>query len=57
MFQDFQGYVDSFLLQDLVMEDYLSIQCYVPFDSFDNPPLPSNVHEYLSYKDNRTDFV
>ena len=57
LFEDFQGYVDFFLLQDLVTEDYLSIKFYLPFDSFDNRPLPSNVHEYLSYKNNMTDFV
>jgi hypothetical protein len=57
LFKDFQGYVDFFLLQDLVTEDYLSIKFCLPFDSFHNPPLPTNVHEYLSYKNNMTDFV
>jgi hypothetical protein len=57
LFEDFQGYVDFFLLQDLVTEDYLSIKFYLLFDSFNNPPLPTNVHEYLLYKTNMTDFV
>jgi len=57
LFKDFQGYVDFFLLQDLVTEDYLSIKFCLPFDSFHNPTLPSNVHEYLSYKNNMTNFV
>lgn len=57
LFNDFQGYVDFFLLQDLVKEDYSSIRFCVPFDSFENPPLPSNVREYQLYKDNITDFV
>ena len=48
LFKDFQGYVDFLLLQDLVTEDYLSIKFCLPFDSFHNSPLPSNVHEYLS---------
>ncbi len=57
LFQNFQGYVNFFFLQDLVTEDYLSIKFYLPFDSFNNPPLATNVHEYLSYKNNMTDFV
>ena len=57
LFQDFRGYVDFFLLQDLVTEDYSSIKFYLPFESFDNPPLPSTVDEYLSYKNNVTKFV
>mgnify|MGYP001197613055 CR=1 FL=1 len=57
LLQDFEGYIDFFLLQDLVMEDYKTIKFYLPFDGFNNSPLPSNVHEYLSYKKNMTDFV
>jgi hypothetical protein len=57
LFQDFRGYVDFFLLQDLITEDYSSIKYSLPFKSFDNPPLPNNVDEYLSYKSNLTDFV
>ena len=57
LFQDFRGYVDFFLLQDLVTENYLSIKFYLPFNDFDNSPLPNNVNEYLSYKNNVTDFI
>ena len=57
LFQDFQGYVDFFLLQDLVTEEHSFIKFYLPFESFDNPPLPRTVYEYRSYKDNVTNYV
>ena len=57
LFRSFKGYVDFFLLQDLVTEDYLSIKFFLPFKNFDHPPLPSNVDEYLSYKNNMMGFV
>ena len=57
LFQDFKGYVDFFLLQDLVTEDYLSIKFYLPFNGFNNKPLPNNVDEYQSYKKNVIDFI
>ena len=57
LFQDFRGYVDFFLLQDLVRDDYLSIKFYLPFVSFDNPALPDNIQDYRLYKENVTDFV
>ena len=50
LFQDFQGYVDFFLLQDLVKDDYSSIKFYLPFVGFDNPALPDNIQDYRLYK-------
>ena len=57
LFQNFQGYVDFFLLQDLVKDDYLSIKFCLPFADFDNPALPDNIQDYRLYKENMTDFV
>lgn len=57
LFQNFQGYVDFFLLHDLVAENYSSIKFCLPFNSFNNPPLPNNVDEYRLYKKNMVDFV
>ena len=57
LFQDFKGYVDFFLLQDLVEENYLAIKPFLPFNGFDYPPLPNNVEAYKSYKKNMMDFV
>ena len=57
LFNNFQGYVDFFLLQDLVTKNYFSIKYLIPFESFENSPLPNNVDEYRLYKKNMTDFI
>ena len=57
LFQDFKGYVDFFLLQDLVEENYLAIKPYLPSNGFDRPPIPNTVEEYKSYKKNMMGFV
>ena len=57
LFQNFKGYVDFFLLQDLVTEDNLSIKFYLPFNGFNNNPLPNNVDEYLLYKNTVMEFI
>jgi hypothetical protein len=51
LFQSFQGYVEFFLLQDLVSEDFSRIQFLMPFENFKTPAVPKTLGEYLSYKD------
>jgi len=43
LFETFQGYVDHFLLQDLVTSDYSEVKFYLPFDGFQSSPLPRYV--------------
>ena len=57
LFQDFRGYVNFFLLQDLVDDKYLAIKFWHPFDSFDYSPSPKNISEYQAYKKNVIEFV
>ena len=57
LFDSFQGYVDFFLLQDLVTSDYSSIKYLIPFESFENYPLPNDIEEYKQYKYNLSNFV
>ena len=57
LFQDFKGYVDFFLLQDLVEENYLTIKFWHPFNGFDYSPLPKSIEEYQAYKIKVIDFV
>ena len=57
LFDNFKGYIDFFLLQDLVSSDYSSIKYLIPFKDFDNPALPCNVEEYVTYKDNMIKFI
>ena len=57
-FRDFIGYVDFFLLQDLVMEDYSEVKFFTPFDdSFPSQPLPKTDEEYLNFLRQTEKFV
>ncbi len=50
LFVDFKGYVDFFHLQDLVTENYSSVEFLCWFDGFhSNFPLPRTVEEYTDY--------
>ena len=57
LFDNFKGYLDFFLLQDLVEENYLAIKFWHPFNGFDYSPLPNNIEEYQAYKINVIDFL
>jgi len=57
LFRDFRGYVDFFLLQDLVTNDYSSVNFWIEFDEFTRSPFPISVEEYLDYKSNVLEFV
>jgi hypothetical protein len=61
LFLDFKGYVENFLLQDLVQDiesnNNATIKFYLPFNGFVSSPLPKNVDEYLIYKKNNLEFL
>jgi hypothetical protein len=57
LFGDFQGYVEFFLLQDLVAEDFSEIKFFRHFEDFKTPAVPKTLEEYLSYKDLTVKFV
>lgn len=58
MFGDFGGYVDHFLLNDLVKDDYSSVRFYKEFADFAGDPLPAaSVAEYREYMRRSTDFI
>lgn len=57
LFRDFRGYVDFFLLQDLVTENYTEINFYLPFDNFISVPNFRNVDDYLFYQKKVIDFI
>ncbi|AFL49022.1 hypothetical protein ABIE78_005216 [Sinorhizobium fredii] len=57
LFGGFEGYVDFFLLQDLIGNDGTSINFFIPFHGFDTAPLPADVDEYRVYKNNVTAFI
>lgn len=49
LFESFEGYIDFFLLNDLVDENK-NIKFYLPFDHFKSRPTLLGVEDYLSYK-------
>jgi hypothetical protein len=58
LFGDFRGYVDHFLLNDLVDVDYASAKFLKPFDDFAGDPLPAaSVAEYQEYMIRSMDFI
>jgi hypothetical protein len=57
LFVTFKGYVDFFLLQDLV-DDHYRVLFWLPYESFDDYQiLPTTKEEYLSYKSNVMNFI
>ena len=49
LFDGFRGYVDHFLLHDLVDDETDTIRFYLPFDNFERDALPGSVEEYSEY--------
>ena len=58
LFENFAGYVDFFLLQDLVDANYESINLFIPIKQiFESSPLPASKEEYLQYMRSSTRFT
>lgn len=57
LFDNFQGYITFFLLQDLVAEDFSGIKFVMPFNNFKTPAVPKDLEAYISYKNLVTKFV
>lgn len=57
LFIDFKGYVEYFLLNDLVTDDFDHIKFFTDFNGFETSALPETVSEYLNYKNNNFEFV
>ncbi|MDM1461341.1 hypothetical protein HX065_15060 [Myroides odoratimimus] len=49
LFENFENYINFFLLQDFVNENY-HVKFTLPFDNFERSALPLNVEEYKLYK-------
>lgn len=50
LFGGFEGFVEHFLLQDLVTEDASAIQFFMPFDDFVGPSVPGDIGAYKEYR-------
>lgn len=57
LFEDFRGFVDFFLLQDLVSEDYSHVSFFLPLQDFAMPATPSSAEAYRTYWRHAVDFV
>jgi hypothetical protein len=57
LFRDFCGYIDFFLLQDLVTENYSEIKFYLPFDNFMSVPNFHSIGDYSIYQERVIDFI
>lgn len=56
LFIDFNGYIDFFLLNDLI-DDKNKIKFYLPFDEFRTKPKFNSTKEYIEYKKRAIDFL
>ena len=57
LFGDFRGYVEFFLLQDLVTADFSAVRFFMPFNGFENSPVPNSLESYCSYKRYAMEFL
>lgn len=57
LFEDFRGFVDFFLLQDIVTDSYSAVKFFSPFKDFGSKPIPENLSEYLGYRTLAIDFI
>lgn len=57
LFESFRGYVEFFLLQDLVDPDFSEVRFFLPFDDFISSPFPSSKEAYLAYMQLSIDFI
>ncbi|MBK9411767.1 MAG: hypothetical protein IPN47_27705 [Gemmatimonadetes bacterium] len=57
LFGDFRGYVEFFLLQDLVTDDSSAVRFFTPFQDFTTSPLPSSPEAYRGYRQRAIEFI
>jgi len=57
LFGDFAGYVDFFLLQDLVDEVTSTVRFFTPFEGFAASPLPRPFNAYVAYRERAMEFI
>ena len=58
LFGDFRGYIEFFLLQDLVAEDYRAVKFFTPFEDFNtSSPLPGSIDTYREYQRLAVEFI
>lgn len=57
LFGDFPGYVNFFILQDLVTEDYAAVRFFTEFTDFKTPAVPQTLSDFKDYRQSSVEFV
>ena len=57
LFVDFKGFVDFFLLQDCVSEDYQKVSIWEGKGDFSEDGLPQTVERYMTFVEKEYDFL
>lgn len=57
LFENFKGYTEFFLLQDLTKDNGSQVNFFTAFDDFQTPSQPQSIEEYLSYRQRSIQFV
>jgi hypothetical protein len=57
LFENFSGYVDFFLLQDLVTDDGAAVRFFMPFDNFRTSSVPEDDATYREYRRRSIEFI
>jgi len=57
LFGDFRGYVEFFLLQDLVTGDGSTVRFFAPFDAFATSGAPKDIETYTEFRRCSIEFI
>jgi hypothetical protein len=57
LFGNFEGFVDFFLLQDLVDEATSTVKFFTPFEDLTTSPLPGTLDAYRRYRERSIEFI
>lgn len=57
LFGTFEGYVEFFVLEDLVSSDRSTVNFFTPFDGFVTSPVPKTVGAYVDYRQRSIEFI
>jgi hypothetical protein len=57
LFEDFSGYVDFFMLRDLVTDDCSAVRFFMQFDDFKTPWVPKDGATYEEYRRLSIEFI
>lgn len=57
LFRDFRGFVEFFMLQDLVADECATVVISSPFDEFRGSPIPGSAEAYRAYMNDAIAFI